>query len=246
MHKTLLLVSLFSAVVEQFGKVCSYAELLSCDRTITLGSYVMHDNTVDGSQNVDFGGQKTVGLMRSGTFLPCGSTVYSCEALPVYVSRAANEPLYVADGTPGLSFVAEVTGAAVISCPSRMVGDGKSCTSRTTKNTSIAVMPDPPSSGSATSQVVVRVAWAYAHGTVYSSQDCLYNLAPTTASADACTSAASLRSCTTATTKLVVTTTPSPSSSSSVLRGGTAAAAIVWLSLLLPSLPFFACTMTDH
>ena len=47
------------------------AEYLSCYRPITLGSYVMHDNTVEGSRS-EYGGQKTVALRRGDTTLICG------------------------------------------------------------------------------------------------------------------------------------------------------------------------------
>jgi hypothetical protein len=47
------------------------AEYLSCYRPITLNSYVMHGNTVDGSLS-EFGGQKKIALVRGDTTLACG------------------------------------------------------------------------------------------------------------------------------------------------------------------------------
>jgi hypothetical protein len=50
------------------------AEYLSCYRPITLDSYVMHGNTVDGSLS-EYGGQKTVALVRGDSTLTCGRYV---------------------------------------------------------------------------------------------------------------------------------------------------------------------------
>ncbi len=50
------------------------AEYLSCFRPITLNSYVMHVNTVEGSMS-EYGGQKQVVLVRGDTTLKCGRYV---------------------------------------------------------------------------------------------------------------------------------------------------------------------------
>ena len=67
MLQILVILAILSAVPPSVGN----AEYLSCFRAITLNSYVMHANTVDGSLS-SYGGQKTVSLIRGNTMLPCG------------------------------------------------------------------------------------------------------------------------------------------------------------------------------
>ena len=157
------------------GGVQANPEYLSCARPITVGSYVMHIETVEGSRS-PYGGQKVVGLKRNKVLLNCGSVVAPCEDLELFVSTSAGET--------GLQFVAEVTTKAPQTnqilpgffpdAQMSFSGYGgetpAKCLQRTIKSGSgvLAKMP------AINTTVVARAVWAYEHSQTYSSADCEY------------------------------------------------------------------------
>ena len=73
---------------------------------------------------------------RSGSSLPCGSTVSPCEKLGVSITTKAGEARAKGDGN-GFAFIIEATGATFLL---NNVPDA-SCPSRTTNDASPVVMP---------------------------------------------------------------------------------------------------------